>query len=741
MRTIADSALKISLLQVVPGWEFEVVRDLRKGLGNLNIEPFAIFKALGAYDIVLLYSSPTFDPLLTRAGSIPGRLRSNEFLCYWSVPKPARGREEGGPKIAGVVSPDTPLLGLCLFKIRPSAQTAVKSLEEALFDFFEEGRDDPRPGKRKDNPHRVAIGTIGWNEIVVLVPGKRIGTLCTDLLKCSSLLYKKGAEYLPLVAKTFTILAVNFRDLGENPPLRGEEHAYQAALASKFREKLTKKMVPTFSVACRPAEMKSLHDAVYETFDKEPSVAWGRDDLVCQVPSMKWGELLAKVIIFRQRNRGKILNTTTSLNFGASGLLSPAQESAESQPPAVSLTRQQYDLLTKKIGPNAADRLASAIYTFNGYLQNPVVCDAFLDMAKYPAGLLARCLDGQLAEPELSVCTALIRYGAELRSYGAYGTIEEGVGLFSPFKGGIQRLLSAAELIPRILLKRVNAEWSGFIVAGWSEKFQHVDEVINIPLSHLWSPACWWGSFHEIGHVFEKQVPPELWREKEQAIETLLKRQASQQGPFRLYWRGLVGEVESEIFGLWVGFRGDYGSYIRLLADYLLRHEPRLKDLAQRAAAAQYYAFRCLAAKMFMERMLLDSEPNRDECLDTMPSEIEGLMALLPPEFQLLIPTRVFCERCRERVDDIWDFLLYLRKKYLPLLPHLRPQQDVESDKIVEHVMGGHVWDKEIPYPEGVICGLIDRAQRLENGRLPFSTKIATILSFAHAHARLLSSQ
>jgi hypothetical protein len=81
----------------------------------------------------------------------------------------------------------------------------------------------------------------------------------------------------------------------------------------------------------------------------------------------------------------------------------------------------------------------------------------------------------------------LLAYATEERAHGAFLSLEHLESSLSPTKGGIQRSLVAAEIIPRSLLARVKKRWNGFIVAGYhNEFFSSHYEILNLPFgAHL----------------------------------------------------------------------------------------------------------------------------------------------------------------------------------------------------------------------------------------------------------------
>jgi hypothetical protein len=82
---VCDFAIKVIMLQVSPGAEIEVAKIFSEELQSIG-RKYRIFKALGNYDLFIIYESPDFLPDVIDIGTIPHILKSNELLCFpWEI--------------------------------------------------------------------------------------------------------------------------------------------------------------------------------------------------------------------------------------------------------------------------------------------------------------------------------------------------------------------------------------------------------------------------------------------------------------------------------------------------------------------------------------------------------------------------------------------------------------------------------------------------------------------------------
>ena len=145
---IGQEPIKITFIQTLPGSEFQVAQELAKACGDSK--KFAILKAFGGWDIILLYPSDFgFD--LTKYGLIPGILKSNTLLCL-----PYRWTESEGQPLDIIDELNlASFAGFSLIKFNYAGVSKVKEADENFFSVLNT--------KFPDNSHTLCLRSDGLN--------------------------------------------------------------------------------------------------------------------------------------------------------------------------------------------------------------------------------------------------------------------------------------------------------------------------------------------------------------------------------------------------------------------------------------------------------------------------------------------------------------------------------------------------------------------------------------------------
>ena len=168
--SISNTAIKLALIQTVPGEEFNVRNKLKEACEQEPKIKKAIFlKALGCFDIIVIYLTDDFGYHLSKAGPIDNILKSNLLLCYSYLSSDVE-------KIFNSLESNS-FAGLSLLKINPGVQRSYNpQIEKTFREAFEE-----------ETGNWFLIGSLGWNEIIFLVSENDLNSINEQLLSFSTI--------------------------------------------------------------------------------------------------------------------------------------------------------------------------------------------------------------------------------------------------------------------------------------------------------------------------------------------------------------------------------------------------------------------------------------------------------------------------------------------------------------------------------------------------------------------------
>jgi len=180
--------------------------------------------------------------------------------------------------------------------------------------------------------------------------------------------------------------------------------------------------------------------------------------------------------------------------------------------------------------------------------------------------------------PLVNNAVDVLQHGAEERAHGAFLALEFLESSLSPTKGGIQRILTAASLLPHCLFRRIGQRWHGFLIAGYYNEFfsSHCD-VINLPFEFLFSPEEWCGLFHEAGHV---AIFDTTFFNMDSAKIRNVLRGGLGSSPEEEYeaWQNLVFEVGADLFDLYFCYGMEIEKYLANIWSFLSRGTDSLTE-------------------------------------------------------------------------------------------------------------------------------------------------------------------
>jgi hypothetical protein len=538
---IGSPAYKIAFLSVAPSSEKFVADHLRSAIKQqTGKEPICMLKLFGKYDICAIYETLDFMGGPSKAGSINHIRTGNQILAFpWVTEKKFSG--------LNAANGSGSVWGLLFFRVNESLASlfGIKIDMVLAQNWMSESSDLSLD----------VIGTTGWAEIACIVRGKHFGDVAKKLLDISSkaVLIKKGRrETIDLFsAKTFSVMGIDF----------SLTHADQRKyLLKSFTEPLKSPApTPLLSVTCPSASMDEVRDCL-STWIGQARDALGSTDLIFVPDKCRtWGDFIAAVLRIRRKLSNKLYSTSISVSFDSQPRLQDLKLEKSSNPRKGFRISASDITLFAKWGPLFENRLVNLYYGISNLMQDPLIGSCFNDLRPALGELLktlkkAPSRDEQLINQFGQYIEALA-YGAEERAHGAFLTLEYVGSPFSPTKGGIQRVIKAASLIPMKVLGRLGENWNGFITAGYqNEGFATYINIINMPFNCLFHPEQWFNVFHEVGHVA-------LYRTSFLNISKIIYRQDISHEKLQ-DWANYISELGAELFDLFFCHRSDFNFYL-----------------------------------------------------------------------------------------------------------------------------------------------------------------------------------
>ena len=703
---LGNKLLKISCIQTLPGTEFDVVVKLKEECDRLKVEKRAFLKGFGAFDIILVYEPPEGDFLfhLSAAGPIKNILQSNLFMCF-------NYELSIGVNLIEALNNST-YAEFSLLKLNPQIDPhKIKTNELGVLKKLS------RSSAGKDS---FIVGTLGWNEYILITTNQNIGNLIKDTFWAGS---QRGT---PFFIKTLSFLSINYDHL----PHDIASLSCQELIKSLDNHQLFTKNIPsniniTTSIASNPIYTKEISAywknkgySIYDIVGKE-------DIVVSPLKTPSWSRILANLLDFRTQFKDKILLTHTRIiRRNRSSALPP-----KSPPPTPSRHYFPYEYSTLKniFGEHSAATLARHFNSLNGLAQNPINLTAFEDLLKYPnfvleAGAKRKAIN---KTEDFAIKTSeSLRYGAELRLYGTYGRIEEVAGQFSSLRGGGQRALLALAALPTCIMRSKGVSWPGFIVSG-AYKFSTHNSIIQVPTDALWNPQSWWALYHETAHLLI-DFDPKLVNQDLKEIKLFLAHKEPR------YWLKQVTELAAEVIGYELGFYGDFDLFMKLVWQYLVNNLPvgHSQGYDKLSSYEPYiirtffvYLFEEIHRKRHMSSSVYYDDERLYELLLEHITKIEDITKLEFKEKQFIASKSTIIFK------ELQPFAKHLHHRCNVWQIKNKSKSEVENSNtrsVIHSLSNGHVWYDHIKYPEAVLYTI------LRKDNLKLEERIATILTFAN---------
>ncbi|GMT49428.1 MAG: hypothetical protein IEMM0008_0967 [bacterium] len=551
---VGDKGVKIIMLQVQPGTDDKVYRMMSKHLEKLKskseIDNFCIYKAFGHHDLIVIYESEGLNSELLFEGTIPHIVDSSEIFCFsWE-------RKGWGTFTIN----EKKMIGIIFFKIKPSISTLLGiEIERNVAEYIY---------KESQGKKITFLGSLGWNEFIILAHEDNFNEI-TEIIKSFTQSVIKLSEEentgkkkeMSFALKTYSVIGTNYKNILSDKAIA------QAFAGQKFGQKIS----ILLSIICKPQDFLVLSKALKKAFNvKDVYFTIGKTDIRTLVHSddcNDWADFVIKLRRFRSEHIGRVISTATEISFG---IEDKRQEQSEKIDKVmyINLNKKEINNI-RKYNLHSSEHLIKSFYVFNSLIQNDIVKESFFDLLPFMSTL--RKISTKQEIKSLDKKLERLRFGIDQRLYGTFLSQEGAEARFFPYRGGIQRILLSAEVLPKIILNRVKKHWPGFLIAGFDHKYMHHDEILNLPLKLIFTPKEWWGLFHETGHVYMNLSNTINFDDK-----TIIKK-IEDVGVVKLEWykytkyTKFLSELFADLFDFKVCFIEEFALYIKSVWGYLIQ--------------------------------------------------------------------------------------------------------------------------------------------------------------------------
>lgn len=717
---IGERGYKISLLTVCPGKEEAVAEHLRSSiLSQTHEEPVCLLKIFGKYDLCAIYRSDNFLSGASKSGSIPYiRGGKQVFAFHW-------GRSKRD--IKRIKKDGYSVFGLLFLKInRDLLGNFGGYIENVLVNHWFKAR-------LPDVSVNI-FGTTGWSELLFLVNGQSFQSVtdaCSVISQQSVVVTKNNTKTEDLFsAKTYSIFGIDFELI---------KVANVSDLKAHFPEPIRfgTKLFPIITITCPPINMREVFLKA-KTLLGQPYSAFGENDFFVRPSKCStWGELVYNLIDLRKQLGQGIYSTSIEL-FNKHGLSNyykaPLQKMSEGDDTRkVSVTAKFIEIL-KNWGPIYENRLLNLYFGIANQIHDPLLGEYFEDVSSLLNERLPQLLEQENpGDPDIVRLTGelieVINHSVEERINGAFPVFDSVVNVYSPTRGGIQRILLAANYLPQSIYASIGMKWKGFVISGFlNQGFSSHFEVINLPFEDVFLPENWWGLFHEIGHTIVWDTSTfDFWENK--IIRAALKDSSylnALDDP--LFPRQFLWEIIADSFDLYFCQHGSYEVYIKYIWNYL----------QCKAIISEDHYLRYFSMYMAWKYLIIAS-------LDVFPNDLD-LITECNNFFRLLNKhgiTQRYTEETYLELVQYFPGISPVIEEIFRLYKEKRSLQENKADfddpsllEAIDHVREGRVYLGKIKAPELFILKLNDiRAQDDYNKKhmFDFGVRLAAILSLWHS--------
>lgn len=569
---IGSPGAKLVLFQLAPGLEtsagLAITKHLSTAQSDGKVHKFSLWKLFGTYDLLAIYEVTDFDPLLLFAGSVGGIQKSNEIFAFpWVDSRtPAHATSFDHAALAS-----KPVLGISFQKARAEEVQRTAKLSRSthltLDHHYMESILD-------QNDHGHVLSTFGWSEFVSLGSHNSIDESFhwlhneTIATRVSS---KPGAA--GVLTNAYSFVGIRFDLIRDRPLLR--ETLYQD-FGKKGRLD-QEAVVAQLRIKCMPDSVARLRPQLEARFRTDViDVVLGRDDLIVDLSLSElgsWGEFVDNLLELREQTSGDVLATAVQIQAKVPErtLASVSATRRHSTQPIAGFPIDASDVdEVRRLKDPIARNVLGTIYTTNSLVCQELIRDCFVDLMPFVGDLVARIWNRKIAEYSPQALEKLLErfaFAADQRAMGALSDLETSEGRFSPFRGGVQRVLLAMDLIPIFVVKEVckQPNWVGFTTIGFDRRFWHFGQTLNLPTSVTFSPEKWWGLSHESGHALVET------RKRWFPLKALQAARSAEGRLLDHFEIDLLKEIFIDLFDYRYCFRRELDTYLRTIWEYLLQ--------------------------------------------------------------------------------------------------------------------------------------------------------------------------
>jgi hypothetical protein len=553
---LANTGYEVSLMRVAPGQEPQVAKQLRQAIAKYSPShnpPVCLLKLFGRYDICAIYETENFRGAPSKAGPIAGIRGGVKIHAF-------RWRPPGARRQLAIQHAKGSVYGLLFFRFNERLLAEHGAFIEHLFAQY--WHDRKLKGITLD-----VLGTTGWAELLFLLRGHKFGEVTQALSEISGLFLKPPRATRQIIpTKTFSLIGLDF-DL----TLPAKRSLLVQELDEPFRR--GRGVFPLLNVTCFAGSMGPIYRRAVATIGPGVVTFGGSDFLFTpKRRSWTWGDFISRVLNLRHGLSNDLYSTSISIlrverQHADIPLLPPRRRPLEMASPL-------RDALPTW-GTTIEERVTNIYFGVSNLLQDPLIGHCFEDLRPMLTEDLPIFLTTQSPKKDsnlrfLRSLIAVIDHAAQERAHGAFLSLEQMEGSLSPTKGGIQRILTAASLIPSQLLAYTKKPWYGFLIAGYQNRiFSSWYEVVNLPVEYLFKPEKWCGLCHETGHVllYDKQYfdidAPEVAKIIIQAAQS-----PTDSYMFKL-WKDLATEVWADMFDLYFCYGTTLDCYLKNIWELL----------------------------------------------------------------------------------------------------------------------------------------------------------------------------
>ena len=448
------------------------------------------------------------------------------------------------------------------------------------------------------------LGSLGWSEMIVLIAGRDIEEVTRAAFRIRAWEQREGE---PTFLSSITLPSVNYQYLMNDEGLITGPPS------------LAGKVLPNISVVCRPEAEAYVAKLAEEFFPRSRFVVThtlGKTDI--QISGTKadgdsesgnlvdFADLVFKLQSFRarilQEAPESVHSTSTIIGHPdayptsnhseggeavASSGTRPASRGGAFSLESVVPDRKAMQLIAE--GPPEMENqtlfaiLERLFFLFNAHARNPLLAGAFEDLLPFMRTLKeniekVRVWPDEVGEEfrQLPSMMPTVIQAFSQRMSGTHSYLLEADDAFLTYPTGIQRVLTAANAIPRTAVESAGLAWKGFVTMGqpnvsWARNHHGA---INVPMESMLRPRDWILLYHEIGHEIG-HITRLLDRDE---VRKFVNEELGLSGLDSHESLNLVWEIFSDLFSFQFGFGADLDRYIGHVWTFLAKRLNSAQD-------------------------------------------------------------------------------------------------------------------------------------------------------------------